>query len=111
MLAKINRLTKRKDFEALFKIGHSVYGQFLGLKYRQNQNASTKATVIVSKKVAKRAVERNRLKRQLRVLLRLNLVKFNGLDLAIIVLPGAELKNFAELEQEFNQLVKRLRLI
>jgi len=62
MLPKSKRLSAKEVREVL-RYGRSVSGETLALKYKMGEN--TKAAVVVSIKVAKRAVVRNRLRRTL----------------------------------------------
>ena len=111
MLAKKNRLTRNKDFDRVFKQGKSAYGQFLGFKIGKNEDAKARVAVIVSKKVSKRAVKRNRLKRQLLEIIRIDwLNKLAGLDLMIICLPAAKDANVEQLGAEVKSIFTRLNL-
>ena len=62
MLPKKNRLSKKEILELLPK-SKTVRGNFLFLKFRYIDNAFFKAGVTISKKVAKKAVDRNRIRR------------------------------------------------
>ena len=68
MLQKENRLKKRSAFTATYRTGKSFHSMgatvFVG-KEKKNENP-TRVGFVVSKKVHKRAVKRNRLKRLLR---------------------------------------------
>lgn len=66
MLPRKYRLTAEKDFNRIFKRGRSVHGQGLGLKIALNQLEVSRFAFVVSTKVSKKAVVRNRLKRQMR---------------------------------------------
>ena len=56
MLKKINRLTKQKDFEKVFKNGQSVYDGKLGIKALANNLPENRYGIIISAKVSKKAV-------------------------------------------------------
>lgn len=62
MLAKSNRLT-RKEFETHFKKGKRLHTPHLQLIYSPFPSFS--AAVVVGKKVSKKAVTRNRIRRQI----------------------------------------------
>ena len=62
-LNKKNRLKKKRDFEEVFKKGKAVKGSFLFIKYRKNELDAARFGFVVSAKVAKKAVERNRIRR------------------------------------------------
>lgn len=65
MLPKENRLTEKSDFELLFKRGRFLRGQFVNFFYSPTLDGA-RVGFIVSNRVSKLAVERNRLKRILR---------------------------------------------
>lgn len=67
MLPKKFRLTKRKDFEKVLAEGKILQGEFFGLAVSQDErNENPKVGFIISNKVSKKAVERNRIRRILR---------------------------------------------
>ena len=85
MLSRQNRLTKRKDFDTLFKRGKLVYGRHAQMRVaKTDPSHETRIAVIVSAKTEKSAVRRNRVKRQAREVLRLTLSQVKpGYDVAI----------------------------
>lgn len=124
MLPKENRLTRTKDFEILFAEGQFAGAKFLTGKCWQIDPAKfprrnfletdLKIGFLVSKKVDKRAVVRNKLKRQVREVVRL-LLKENkihpGVLLAFVVKPEAKKAEFKDLEQDVVFILKRFRLV
>lgn len=70
MLPKARRLTRAKDFARLGTQGRSVFGPFLTMRVRNVEEKGPKVAFITSTKVFKRAVDRNRVKRRLRALVR-----------------------------------------
>ncbi|MEI6378025.1 MAG: ribonuclease P protein component [Candidatus Falkowbacteria bacterium] len=110
MLKRINRLAKRKEFEQLFASGRAIYGRFLGLRFTANDSGLPKVVVIAGKKVSKKAVTRNRLKRQIREVIRLRLTSFNGLNAAIIVLPAATKATFVDFKGDLDLLLKKAKI-
>ena len=100
MLPKENRLKKKKDFERVFKEGRGFQEDFFFLKIVKNNLKISRFGIIVSQKVAKKAVVRNKLKRRLREILRKNLpIIKKGIDGVLIAQPGLEEKSFGELEE------------
>ncbi len=65
-----NRLRKTKEIEQVMKLGKSRSGKFFGLKYMKNEIEEPRFAIVISKKVHKSAVQRNRKKRQIREVLR-----------------------------------------
>lgn len=62
-LNKKNRLKNKRDFDDVFKKGRSIKGSFLFIKYLKNKLNLSRFGFVVSAKVAKKAVERNKLRR------------------------------------------------
>ena len=69
MLAKDNRLRHAKDIVRVYKQGRYGGGGDLSVKVRANNLPMSRAVVIVGKKIDKRAVVRNRTRRQLAAIL------------------------------------------
>ena len=113
MLPKANRLKRDKDFKALFsKKTPGVFGVFCGAKWKKNDLKVSRAAVVVGTKISKIAVVRNRLRRQIREVLRLNLDKLKpGYDLVLIVNKKALNKEYSELEQDVLKLLKKTPLL
>ena len=64
MLSKRNRLTK-SEFENIFKKGGVLHSPFFILRYIKNNKKSNYAiSVVVPKKVSKKAADRNKIRRR-----------------------------------------------
>ena len=112
MLAKENRLKRKKDFEKLFKEGKSFREKFLVLKVNKNNLNSNRFGFIVSKKVSKKAPVRNKIKRRLREITRKEIDNYQkGFDVAVIALPGIVLKNFKEINQALTSALKKIKIL
>ena len=98
MLPKINRLTKKNDFNAVFQKGNGAKISQLIFKARKNGLQESRFGFIVSKKVSNKATIRNKIKRRLRSAV--SRVKLrNPSDVIIITLPGAENLEFSEIKK------------
>jgi ribonuclease P protein component len=72
----------------------------------------TRLGISISRKVSKKAVSRNRIKRQIRVALRQILVDLKpGWDCVIIVKPGIEPCNSLQFLQELKQLFAKAEVL
>lgn len=119
MLRKQFRLTLNKEIQNVLKNGRYFSTHFFNLKIINNQLPENRFCVIISKKISKFATKRNRIKRQLSEVLRLNLLKIKpGHDIVMIVKnniidPKTKLisPTYQELEQELITILKKLRLI
>ena len=111
MLNKINRLIKDKDFDNVFKNGKSSYDKLIGVKAIQNQLENSRFGILISAKVSKKAVERNKIKRQIREIIRLQLDKIkSSYDIVIITLPAVLGKSYQEIEGSVIGHLKKLGL-
>ena len=111
MFARANRLTKTKDIEKVFKHGRSHYENILGIKAVSNGLNYNRFTVIVSLKVSKKAILRNRLKRQIRSLLQIEEKQLkSGYDLAVVCLPESLNQEIKQLQQTLIKCLQKLNL-
>lgn len=112
MLPKSNRLSKTKEIEKVYKSRKSFFSKTLGVKALENGLECSRFAIAIGLKVSKKATKRNRVKRQLREILRLNLEKIKtGFDVMIICLPGILDKKYEDLEKELFDAFKKLNLL
>ena len=112
MLPKKNRLTHRKDFDNTFKDGKGAFSDTLGIKFIKNNLENSRFGIVVSNKISKKAVTRNKIKRQIREAIHKNITEIKkGLDIMIICRPGIDKKGFQEIEQAIIQIFKKAKLI
>ena len=113
MLAKEFRITKKTDFDAFFgpafkKVkGQSASTKSLILKTKSNDLSNSRFAFIISTKVDKRAVARNKIKRQLRAIVKKHLNKLRPKTdfLFITQKPIAKL-DFEQIEKDVLSLLK-----
>lgn len=86
MLKKVNRLAKSKDIQKAFARGRTFFNPLFTLKFIPGVKEK-RFTVVVSTKVYKKAVDRNRLKRIIREHIRKNLDGFKPGNYVIITKP------------------------
>jgi ribonuclease P protein component len=104
MLPKKHRIN-RKLFEEVAKKGKSFSSKYLSLKIAPVSENQSRFAFVVSSKVAKKAVDRNKIKRRARNIVQKNLGKIKRQINAIIFFKqGAEKLAFAELEKEINDI-------
>jgi ribonuclease P protein component len=107
-----NRLRLDKDIKALFAKGRGVFDVCAGLKVRPNGLAVTRFAVVVGTKVSKRAVVRNRLRRQIREAIRLRLGTIKpGFDVMVLVRKEAIGKTFQDLERHVTDGLKKAKIL
>jgi ribonuclease P protein component len=111
VLAQKNRIHGRRTFVVTLKKGRVVRGQYFNINYSDNNAGRLKAAVVVSKKISKSAVVRNRLRRRLYEILRKNfLTKLGNKNLIIIVFnPDIVNLKSAELENLISNLISKIK--
>jgi ribonuclease P protein component len=124
VLPQPNRLRHWRDFQAVYQKGIRRSGRWLTLRgLRSNISAvdtstqktplpgdqskpATRIGISISQKVSKKAVVRNRIKRQIRAILRQFLPKLSpGWQLIVVVRPGAQECDYGQFLRELEQLL------
>lgn len=111
MLKRENRLRKKKDFDAIFKQGDFKKTSFIFFITKKNNLEYSRFGIIVNKKVSKKAVIRNKIKRRIREIIRKKENEMTkGLD--VIIMPYKEIKTklFQEIEQEIEWGLNKLKI-
>ena len=113
MLSKSYRISKKKDIEQIFKKGFWVRNKILSLAMVKNNLEKTRFVVTISLKVSKKSTVRNKIKRQINEIIRLNLNKLKpGYDLAIVVTKNDILsKTYQNIDSALNKLFFKAKLI
>ncbi|MDP2737046.1 MAG: ribonuclease P protein component [bacterium] len=111
MLAKRSRLVKEKDFKKIFKAGKSLHTKIFSIKVLDNGLEVNRYGIIISAKVSKKAVERNRLKRQFGEAIK-NFDKklISGFDLVFMVSPTALKQEYKFIKSELEKILLTLKL-
>ena len=124
MLQPINRLKRKRDIEITFEEGRFVGGNLVNLKVwkidmakypkRGYTGDELQFAFVVGVKIDKRAVVRNRLKRQMREVVRL-LLKENTVQPGFFVMLMAKKEmigvEYAKIEQDITAALRRCRLL
>ena len=113
MLYSQNRLAKRADIERVFKKGRSFFVGNLGIRLAKNGLKQSRFTIVTSLKVSKKAVERNKLKRRMREIIRKEILPQvkPGFDGVVSTKKGLLDSDFNELSKTVINLFKKARLI
>lgn len=111
MLAKKHRINK-EFFKEILKNGKSCYLETISLKILSPVDKGPFFTFVVPKKTAKKAVTRNKLKRQGRYIIKKHLNSFKkGTAIIIFFKKGSEIIKFSKLEEKMLQLFKKARVL
>ena len=112
MLNKNNRLTCRHDFERVFKTGQGMFCEIMGIKTAPNQLNVSRFGIVVSAKISKKAVERNKIRRRIREVIKKHLPDIkSGYDIVIIARQKILNKKFQEIEKNIISGFKKLNLL
>jgi ribonuclease P protein component len=113
MLKRINRINKTRELQKVYRLGKALHTPALVIKFVPNKlpEAKIRMAFVVSKKVSKRAVERNRVKRVLRESMRSFLNQLAVGDYMVIAKSAAINFNNKELREQVATVLKKASLI
>jgi ribonuclease P protein component len=114
VLPNQNRLRRREDFAKVYAKGdHRYRGTYLNLRiFIDSNDPLTRIGIVVSKKVSKLAVTRNRFKRQLRAIFRQLLSQLkNGLQIVVTVTTVQSKPSYQELWDDLKNLLAKAKVL
>lgn len=103
------RLRKTDDYSSVFAFRRAYRGRFFNLHYRPNGGDTARLGVVVAKKLAKRAVLRNLVKRIARDLFRHRRATLPAHDLIVRLAAPPKEASRRELRDDLESLLLRLR--
>ena len=104
-----NRLLTKAEFKSVFDQSRKVTQKHLLILFRPSSQVQSRLGVIVGKRVAKKAVTRNTIKRIMRESFRLNQNSFSGLDMIVIARQYCDTLEKVELRRGIDKLWEKLR--
>ncbi len=112
MLARKYSLAKEKDIQQVFKKGQIYFSPFFNIKILANNQQNSRFCIVVSTNISKKAVVRNKLKRQLKAIIYKKLPQIKGnYDVVILTKVSAVAITFAELEKTLTFLFQKSKII
>lgn len=112
MLPRENRLVRQPDFEKVKEKGEKFQSHLFGLLVFPNEEEVSRFGFVVSTKLSKRAVKRNRVKRILREQVRLSLPKIKkGFDVIFLGKKALLEGSYQEVGYEIKRLFKKASLL
>lgn len=109
MLPKSQRLTNTRDFKRVYQKGSFFSASFFSFNWSKSKFPQTKVGVVITKKTAAKATDRNKIKRKFRALAQKYYNQIPpGFDLIIVIKPKAKEADFAELEKDFAWAIKKI---
>jgi len=108
MLKKDLRIRRQRDFDRIFKEGVFFSSGYLALKLAKNDLFYSRFGFVVSNKISKQAVKRNRMKRLLRESIRASYKNIApGFDVVMMARVDFSEKKMAETKDTVDNLLKK----
>ena len=102
------KLIKTDEFSSVFNFRKRITARFLAVHYQPNVLGRARLGLVVGKKIAKRAVDRNYMRRVLRELFRTQQHAISAVDLVLRVQKRFEKQDFTHIKQEFDMLMAKI---
>ncbi|MBI2590367.1 MAG: ribonuclease P protein component [Candidatus Blackburnbacteria bacterium] len=110
MLPRQHRLTSKKDFQEVFLKGKNISGRFFNIVILHSDSGKkSKFGIIVSNKVSKRAVLRNRIKRVVRSFIQDHILELeNGINILVVARNNSSFQENTVLAEDLKSCFDRL---
>jgi len=109
MLPKGNRVRKTREFERVFSSRLSVFGTYVRISYSPGIKNTTRCAVIVSTKISKKAVIRNKIRRRARVVVGKLMPSLTPpLDLVITCLSKSAIVSYKDFEADIKNSLQKI---
>lgn len=105
---KAQRLKTADEFSSVFIFRKTRYTPYFKIHFKPNELGYSRLGLIVSKKIHKRAVKRNYMKRLIRELFRYNCQNWDNYDVVFRVQKCFTVDNYPEISHEFKKLTNKL---
>ncbi len=102
------KLKKTDEFSSVFSFRRRIHGKFLVIHYMPNTLGYPRIGIVVSKKMARRAVARNYMKRIVRELFRLNRLNIGDIDIVVRINQSFSKLDFVSVMREFKLALTKL---
>jgi len=100
----------KKDFDRILKSKSKFYSNNFILRFSKNELSKSRFCVVVSKKISKRAVDRNRIRRRTYEALRLNYDKIKpGFDFMIFAKLSVLKLSYSDIEKDLLYIFKKAK--
>lgn len=103
------KLIKTDEFSSVFNFRKRIFATYIAIHYQPNTLDTARLGLVVGKKIAKSAVQRNYMRRVLRECFRLQRHDIPAVDLVIRVQKKFDQQHFSQLQQEFNEVIVKLK--
>lgn len=103
------KLKKTDEFSSVFNFRKRITGDMLAIHYMPNALGQPRLGLVVSKKIAKRAVHRNYMKRLLRELFRHESASMGSVDLIVRPMRAFTRDDYLKVKLEFTALLEKMQ--
>lgn len=111
MLPKLYRLRKEWEIKRVFQKGKSFHSTLFSLLSLPSRFSKNRVTVVVSKKIDKRAVYRNALKRKFREAVHHMVLSLHGSqDIIILPKPVSQNADFHTVKADLERVFEKLKI-
>ena len=111
MLSREYKLKKDNDFKKAFEKGKFYRNDFIKIRFLKNNLGTTRFGIVISSKISKKAVSRNRVRRRLEEIIRIRLDQIrSGFDIVVLFEPEVIGKNYKQVEEVFVNLIEKAKL-
>ncbi len=113
MISTLFRFHGHNSLRYVYSNGKAVRSQLFTVKYIPNSHRKhPRFSVVISKKVIKSAVGRNRVRRRLYEYLRINIPNLTGVYDVVVICTSAELRTlpYAQITEQLDQLFNKANL-
>ena len=107
-LPRSARLNNKRDFQQVFDRAIKVVDDCFTLLARKTSLGQARLGMAISKKIARRAVDRNRIKRNVRESFRLTRYELGAIDIVVLARRGLESKSNHEMRASLDSLWPKL---
>ncbi|HNV97396.1 MAG TPA: ribonuclease P protein component [bacterium] len=112
MIAREFRISRKKDFDIILKSKLKFYSNNFVLRFSKNELSKSRFCVVVSKKISKKAVIRNKIRRRVYEIIRLNYNKIKpGFDFMILVKLSVLELEYKDIERDLLYVFKKANIL
>lgn len=110
MLPAAHRLRKRHDFQRASRSGVTIDSDYFRIKYIKNILPTTRVGIVIPNKLIKKAVVRNRKKRQVRAAIGELLSSLPpGYDMVLFAQPNITGAQYADIRQALEESISHIK--
>ncbi|KKR09921.1 MAG: Ribonuclease P protein component [Parcubacteria group bacterium GW2011_GWA2_39_18] len=108
-MQKIHSLRLKKDIDLVFKKGRKHSSRAFYLKCIDSKKSFFRYAIVVSSKISKKATTRNKIRRQIKEIIRKHQKIILPVDFVVLVQKSILEKKFKEIEEEMLFLLNRIK--